>query len=84
MAAAKKAIPKVNPPSSPNGSPKKKNTGKRKKTARKGAVKKDASSARGADAKFPRNSLEKVLRIPRAIFEQNAGKAASWAFPGKC
>lgn len=28
-------------------------------------------------AKYPRHSLEKVLRIPRAILEQNAGKACT-------
>lgn len=28
----------------------------------------------GSQAKFPRHSIEKALRIPRAIIEQNAGK----------
>jgi hypothetical protein len=28
----------------------------------------------GARAKYPRHTIEKSLRIPRAIIEQNAGK----------
>lgn len=32
------------------------------------------SKATGGPAKFPRHSVEKALRIPRAIIEQNAGK----------
>lgn len=31
----------------------------------------------GTRAKYPRHSIEKALRIPRAILEQNAGKACS-------
>ena len=37
----------------------------------------DNSKASGKYTKFPKHSLEKVLRIPRAILEQNAGKACS-------
>jgi hypothetical protein len=31
----------------------------------------------GKHTKFPKHSLEKVLRIPRAVLEQNAGKSCS-------
>lgn len=34
-------------------------------------------NADGGTAKFPRHSVEKALRIPRAIFDQNAGKETS-------
>ena len=33
----------------------------------------------GGTAKFPRHSIERALRIPRAIIEQNAGKESSEA-----
>jgi hypothetical protein len=33
----------------------------------------------GGTAKFPRHSIERALRIPRAILEQNAGKESSEA-----
>lgn len=38
----------------------------------KGDTKKSASD--GGTAKYPRHSVEKALRIPRAIIDQNAGK----------
>jgi len=31
-------------------------------------------SVEGIHAKYPRHSVDKVLRIPRAVLEQNAGK----------
>jgi hypothetical protein len=40
--------------------------------AKAGARKSVAQTA--AQAKFPRHSVEKALRIPKAIYEQNAGK----------
>ena len=45
-----------------------------KKTAKKAKRQKQLSS-RGT-AKFPRHSVEKALRVPRAIIEQNAGRSA--------
>jgi hypothetical protein len=51
----------------------KKNTSSRK---RKRKAKK-SSSSRSSKAKYPRHSLEKALRIPAAILEQNAGKPCS-------
>jgi hypothetical protein len=45
-------------------------TKNRKKERKKGG-------AESATAKFPRHSIEKALRIPRAIIEQNAGKECS-------
>lgn len=36
--------------------------------------KKKAAAPKGAVPKYPRHSLEKVLRIPKAILDQNAGK----------
>lgn len=56
-------------------STKKKKKPKKSATPKKSAKRKvDAS---GATAKFPRHSIEKALRIPRAIIEQNAGHACS-------
>jgi hypothetical protein len=55
-------------------------TAKKKRTAKKKAKlgkrskrKVPSSSVGGGTAKFPRHSVEKALRIPRAIIEQNAG-----------
>ena len=45
-----------------------------KTTTTKKAQKKSIESVR---AKYPRHSVEKALRIPRAIIEQNAGKACT-------
>jgi hypothetical protein len=44
---------------------------KKKKAARKKSKSKAGS---GGSAKYPRHSVEKALRIPRAIIDQNAGK----------
>src|SRR5579863_1622238 len=41
------------------------------------APKQPASAPKGALPKYPRHSLEKVLRIPKAILDQNAGKECS-------
>jgi hypothetical protein len=49
--------------------------GKAKK-AKKGARAKQSKSpdaGMGGTAKFPRHTVEKALRIPKAIIEQNAG-----------
>jgi len=54
--------------------------GRTAKTAgRKAPAKKTAqrAAARGPAPKYPRHSLEKALRIPRALIEQNAGKPAT-------
>ena len=40
---------------------------------RRGLPKKSASKTLGR-AKYPRHSVERALRIPRAMLEQNAGK----------
>lgn len=68
-ASAKKAVSK-------NAATKKsarKQVGKRagKKPAKKGAT------APAPVPKYPRHSLEKSLRVPKAIYEQNAGRPAS-------
>lgn len=42
--------------------------------AKKAAAKKKPAAPKGALPKYPRHSLEKVLRIPKAILDQNAGK----------
>ncbi|HEX4159874.1 MAG TPA: hypothetical protein VHY79_15515 [Rhizomicrobium sp.] len=47
----------------------------RKKRGRK--TRRAKSSAEQAQAKFPRHSLSKVLRIPRAILDQNAGRPST-------
>ncbi|MBL0269339.1 MAG: hypothetical protein IPP99_11900 [Chitinophagaceae bacterium] len=49
-----------------------------KKKAKKSSVKKKAIKSPGnSTANYPRHSLEKALRIPKAILEQNAGKECS-------
>jgi hypothetical protein len=49
-----------------------------KKTAKKGSAKAPSKTGRGSGgANFPRHSLEKALRIPQALLEQNAGKEAT-------
>jgi hypothetical protein len=45
--------------------------------AKKAAPKKKAAAPKAALPKYPRHSLEKVLRIPKAILDQNAGKECS-------
>src|SRR3954454_16070256 len=45
--------------------------------AKKAAPKKKATAPKAAVPKYPRHSLEKVLRIPKAILDQNAGKECS-------
>jgi hypothetical protein len=55
--------------------------GKAKK-AKKGARAKQSKSpdaGMGGTAKFPRHTVEKALRIPKAIIEQNAGRECSEA-----
>lgn len=65
---------------------------KQKQSAKKAAAKKRAaakkasarSSARTAQqAKYPRHAVEKALRIPKAIIDQNAGKPTSLAEAAK-
>jgi hypothetical protein len=51
---------------------KKKKTAKKKPKRAKKAAKSNAKASAGT-AKFPRHSVEKALRIPRAIIDQNAG-----------
>jgi hypothetical protein len=50
---------------------------KAKKAAR--AKRPKSPEAGGGTAKFPRHTVEKALRIPKAIIEQNAGKECSEA-----
>lgn len=50
--------------------------GSARKPAKKSAAKKSAKSS-SQQAKFPRHSVERALRIPRAIYEQNAGNPAT-------
>lgn len=54
--------------------------GQAKKTAKKSAGKATSNRgkpATGSTSNYPRHSIEKALRIPRAILEQNAGKECS-------
>ncbi len=50
---------------------------KKKAKQRKGKANRRQVAKDGARAKFPRHSLTKALRVPRAILEQNAGRACS-------
>lgn len=47
-----------------------------KKTAAKKTVR-DGRQVGAAQAKFPRHSVERALRIPRALYQQNAGNPAT-------
>ncbi len=47
----------------------------KKATAKKATAKNKPSQT--SQAKFPRHSVEKALRIPKAIIDQNAGKAST-------
>lgn len=79
-------------PSMKSVSPKKaaaKKTAAKKTTAKKSAAKKTAAkkpnsnngdeskNTTGGNSNYPRHSIEKALRIPKAIIEQNAGKECS-------
>jgi hypothetical protein len=46
-------------------------------TKKKGPKTKKSKAGSGGSAKYPRHSVEKALRIPRAIIDQNAGKPCS-------
>lgn len=51
-------------------------TGSKSRTAKK--TRRKTSQARGRAApKYPRHSVEKALRVPKAILEQNAGRSCS-------
>lgn len=59
----------------------KKNTVKKpavkKHTKKKPAAKKQVTAASPQLAKYPRHSVERALRIPKAIYDQNAGNPAT-------
>lgn len=65
----------------------KKPAARKKPAAKKRAAKKKAASRNAAvtaqQAKFPRHSVEKSLRVAKAIFDQNAGKPTSTADAAK-
>jgi len=62
----------------------KKSTAKKKAVKKKGAKKGTAKRvAASVSSNYPRHSLTKALRIPRAIIEQNAGKECSEADSAK-
>src|SRR5262249_11966691 len=69
--------PSENGASRPRKAVKKRTRKKRaakKRTAKKAQPKKAAA---GQQAKFPRHSVERALRIPKAIYDQNGGNAAT-------
>lgn len=53
----------------------------KKATAKKAAARSSAQTAQ--QAKYPRHAVEKALRIPKAIIDQNAGKPTSVADAAK-
>ncbi|HZX01600.1 hypothetical protein [Kribbella sp.] len=70
------AAPRVSSPRKSAG----KRTKKKAKTAKTSKTSKAAKTASAGPQRaprYPRHSLEKALRIPRAIYEQNAGQPAS-------
>ncbi|WP_316828611.1 hypothetical protein [Pedobacter miscanthi] len=66
---------KSKPQSKPNNKAKKTDTKKTSKVNGKGA--KTSGTSRASTSNYPRNSIEKSLRIPKAIIDQNAGKECS-------
>lgn len=78
---AKESINEPDSPTSGQSTPAKKQSAKRgskkknsKKRRAKGTTK---ATAQNIQAKYPRYTVDKSLRIPRAILEQNAGKECS-------
>jgi len=63
----------------------KKKAAAKKSPAKKAAAKKTAraSAQTAQQAKYPRHAVEKALRIPKAIIDQNAGKPTSVADAAK-
>jgi hypothetical protein len=55
----------------------------RKKAPPKKAGAKKSVAQTAAQAKFPRHSVEKALRVPKAIYDQNAGKPTTLADAAK-
>lgn len=55
--------------------PPKKSAAKRKAPAKKSTSK--STTGQRTQTRFPRHSVEKALRIPKAIYEQNAGKPSA-------
>lgn len=66
----------------PSTIPPQKSAPKRRATKKKPTAKKSAART-GQQAKYPRHSVEKALRIPKAIIDQNAGKPTSVADAAK-
>lgn len=50
------------------------NMAKKRRSSKKKSNKKSTQSSRSAPAKYPRHAIDKALRIPKAILDQNAGK----------
>lgn len=61
--------------SSPDAASKRKTAGAAKRKAAAAKTRRAKSTAQ--QAKFPRHSVERALRIPRAIYEQNGGNPAT-------
>lgn len=57
--------------------PRKKPAAKAKPKPRQTATKASVQQKSPPTPKYPRHSLEKALRVPRALYEQNAGKSAT-------
>lgn len=57
--------------------PKPKTASARKAANKRSRAKTSSAKAAAQQAKFPRHSVERALRIPRAIYEQNAGNPAT-------
>src|SRR6267154_426693 len=69
-----KTTPETEPGIKQKKAKKKKKSSKRR--ARPKTVEQGAEPKSGA-ARFPRHSVSKALRIPRAVLDQNAGRACS-------
>lgn len=72
--AAEEVLPRSKVKEAPSGKAPAKKRPARKKVAPKKRATKTSAAQSGQQAKFPRHSVEKALRIPKAIIDQNAGK----------
>jgi hypothetical protein len=54
-----------------------KKRGSKKRSRKSSGAKQPSSRAQSLQAKYPRHPVDKALRIPQAILEQNAGKECS-------
>lgn len=79
--ASASSTPQADAPAPAKRAPKRKAKARTAKTAKKGArsSRSRADTAAARQAKFPRHSVERALRVPQALYEQNGGQPATMA-----